>query len=36
MVMTSGIQISSPVMKYFFMEMKRPGSRRAGRVSVRP
>src|SRR5207249_170360 len=31
-VMISGIQISSPVMKYFFTapETKRPGSRRAG------
>src|SRR6185436_20438857 len=44
-VMTSGIQMSNPVMKYFFMgleakrqapEMKRPGARRAGRISARP
>src|SRR6185503_204731 len=35
---TSGIQISNPVMKYFFTapEMKRPGARRAGRISARP
>src|SRR6185436_14873420 len=44
-VMTSGIQMSNPVMKYFFMgleakrqapEMKRPGACRAGRISARP
>src|SRR5688500_16687613 len=35
MVMASGIQISRPVMKYFFtvLEMKRPGLRRAGSQS---
>src|SRR3954468_11505200 len=35
MVMTSGIQMSSPVMKYFFTvaQMKRPGLRRAGSCS---
>jgi hypothetical protein len=32
MVMTSGIQMSSPVMKYFFPtpQTNRPGGRRAG------
>src|SRR5688572_5607723 len=37
MVMTSGIQISRPVMKYFFMvpETKRPGARRAASQSRR-
>jgi hypothetical protein len=31
-VMTSGIQMSRPVIRYFFTvpEIKRPGSRRAG------
>src|SRR5215510_6645269 len=34
MVMTSGIQISRPAMKYFFtvLETKKPGGGRAGRV----
>src|SRR5688572_3847197 len=38
MVMTSGIQISRPVMRYFFnaLKTKRPGSRRAGAWSGCP